>query len=315
MSLRAIIEVPAVYCRPTNQLALFVEEPARPSRKFVAMTSVDTYYTLNVIVPSAVSGVLYLLTLVTVLIFFPLMKRPQIFVTILEFSVPDIVIDEDGSKVDGTDVKNWILYAMALLIIPISVGTVYMSFWNVFLVQQETRGECVPNFDCFPMHSGSYIQQTPVDNCSQYFNLENAGNESMLVGNMTTEEVGIAGVAREINYECYRFVFRYAEGIGAAGGILLLTTAFSKIYFALLVQILCGDNYERIRIIFLCTVWVSAFILWLLFVVVNSTFSMFREIVFQTDTDIIQFVLYSINFLAVVIAGYILSAGFVISKL
>ena len=92
-------------------------------------------------------------------------------------------------------------------------------------------------------------------------------------------------------------------------------TAFSKIYFALLVGLLSGDNYECIRIIFLCTVWVTAFILWLLFVVVNSAFSMFRERVFQTDTAIIQFVLYSINFLAVVIAGYILSAGFVISKM
>ena len=275
------------------------------------MTSVDTYYALNVTVPSVISVVLGVVALVTVLIAFPLMKRPHIFVKILEFSVPDIVISDNGSiQVDGTDLNKRILHLIAIAIIPISVGTVYMSFWNVFLVEQETRGECVPNFDCFPMHRGSYIQQTPVDNCSQYFNLEDIGNESMLVGNITTEELGIAS-----NYECYRFVFRYAEGIGAAGGVLLLTTAFSKIYFALLVGLLRGDNYERLRIILLFIVWASAFIFWLLFVVVNSAFSMFRERVFQTDTDIIQFVLYSINFLAVVIAGYILSAGFVISKL
>ena len=275
------------------------------------MTSVDTYYALNVTVPSVISVVLGVVALFTVLIAFPLMKRPHIFVKILEFSVPDIVISDNGSiQVDGTDLNKRILHLIAIAIIPISVGTVYMSFWNVFLVEQETRGECVPNFDCFPMHRGSYIQQTPVDNCSQYFNLEDIGNESMLVGNITTEELGIAS-----NYECYRFVFRYAEGIGAAGGVLLLTIAFSKIYFALLVGLLRGDNCERLRIILLFIVWASAFIFWLLFVVVNSAFSMFRERVFQTDTDIIQFVLYSINFLAVVIAGYILSAGFVISKL
>ena len=282
------------------------------------MTTVNTYYVLNVIVPAVLSVVLGVVTFLIVLIAFPLMKKPRrIFIELLELSVPNIVVDDDNNvEIDATRLHKTSIFPMALVIISLTVSTMYMSFWNVFLIEEEVRGECVPNFDCFPMHNGDYIQHTPVDNCSQFFNLENS-NDSMLadLGNFTTNDTDIVDLAGEVTYECYRFVFRYAEGIGAAGGVLFFTAIFSKINFAILVTLLNEDNWGCLRIVLTICFWVFAAILWIAFVVLNSAWPIVREAVFQTHTDIIQFVLYAINFLAIIISGYILSADLIFSQM
>ena len=289
------------------------------------MTSVDAYHAWNVTFPAVFSFVLWFVTLIAVILGFPLMKKPRIFVEILQYMMPDLEAkdkeyDED-TEIDGADMKKWTVYILSIVFIPIAVSTIFMSFWNVFLVEQEVRGSCEMNFDCFPMYDGRYIQRTPVDNCSQVFDIDDLNNAMMVdFDNLTAiamNETDIGDVAQEITYECYRYVFRYAEGIGAAGGVLFFTGAFSKLYFGILVALIVADTsncYNYLRLILLIGVWIIAAVLWILFIVINTAVPLIREAVFQTDTDTIQFVMYVLNFLAVVVSGYIISAGVIMKN-
>ena len=278
------------------------------------MASLDTYQSLSVTFPAVFSFLLGVVIFFVIAVVFWMMDSPRIFIEILQLNLSDLDISGKGKvKLDGTDLKIKTVYILALLIIPISTSTVSMSFWNVFLVEEELMGECVPNFDCFPMHHGNYLQRTPVDkclnidNCNESGLMDFGGNNSAIVMN----ETNMCDMAKDITYECYRFVFRYAEGLGAAGGIFLLTIISSKVYFGILVAIITTEGYDYIRTALLIFVWVFAAVLWLLFLIVNTAIPVFREAVFQTNADVIQFAMYVLNFLMIVVSGYIISFGLI----
>jgi hypothetical protein len=42
----------------------------------------------------------------------------------------------------------------------------FITFWNVYAVEESGGGACVENFDCFLRMSDEYLQQEPVENCS-----------------------------------------------------------------------------------------------------------------------------------------------------
>ena len=101
---------------------------------------------------------------------------------------------------------------MSILLIPFIVGTMFITFWKVYLVEEAVGGNCEANFDCFPKIGSDHLQQELANNCS------------------------VLELNSNVTYECYRLVFRYAEGLGAAGDILILTAVFSKLYFSCWLQ-------------------------------------------------------------------------------
>ena len=282
----------------------------------VSMTSIDTYTTWNITVPVVLSCALLALT------FFPLLFAllrvnhvPRIFVELLQLSMSDIEEDKSCVKIDGHKMKKKYLKFLVLLVVPLTVATVFFSFWNVWLVEEEPRGGCIPNFDCFPILDGRMLQDTPVENCFFNTSVLPELNTADLVPNNT--EIGEQGVGLDgaITYKCYRFVFNYAQGIGAAGGILFFTAILSKLYISIFVTLKFNTDNNCARVTGLIALWGSMPLLWLLFVVVNAATPIIREILFQTASNIIQFILYTANFLGVVvIGGYVISIGMTLAN-
>ena len=278
------------------------------------MVSINTYQTWNVTAPSLLSVLLWLvifIAMAVVLYFFK--KLPRFFVGILQLSLSDIEEDEDCTcvTVDGHKIKKRALKLLAILVIPLTVVTIFFSFWNVWLVEEEATGDCLPNFDCFPILGDRRLQDSPIGSCSESFNISMLGNLDSTTNDTDTSEIA----SDAITYKCYRFVFNYAEGIGAAGGILFFTAVFSKIYFCLLVAIITSKRCEFLCLGFLIFVLFLALAVVVLFVVVNILVPIIREAVFQTHTDTVQFVLYALNFAAVVIGGYVVSIGVILPRL
>ena len=255
------------------------------------MASYGTYLAWNIIVPAVISFLLWLVFLAVVLFYsFRKDRLPRIFVGMLQLSLPNIEDDQNGAcvKVFGRNIRRNALKVLTCAIIPLTIATIFFSFWNVWLVEEEARGPCLPHFDCFKNRE---LGETAVDICPQ--------SSHILNGTETPE-------GKDVTYVCYRFAFNYAEGIGAAGGILIFTAIFSTIYFALLVGTfgkggVCCMAIGGVGI-------VVAVVLWVVFIVVNAVF---HETVFQTTTDIIQFVLYALNFGAIVIFGTVIAWGVV----
>ena len=217
---------------------------------------------------------------------------PLVFIETIELYFPDInkntCTKDEEIEVLGKKMSHQCFGMMSVLLIPIIVGTMFITFWNVYLVEESVGGDCEANFDCFPKDGDDYLQQEPVSNCSMFeFN-----------GNVT--------------YECYRLVFRYAEGLGAAGGILIFTAVFSKLYFSLLVTIY--DTIEDrksfyCRLIFYGIVWAGAATIFILFIAVSVSVEAMRDQIFQTVTYQIQFAMYALSLLVIVVSGVLVAVG------
>ena len=290
------------------------------------MTSLDAYECWDLAAPIVIAVFLAILFIILVFvgcICYDCVYVPRIFIDIMQLNFPDLDAKKDkcdcsGSfhvDIDGSDINNCAIIFLAFFVVPLTVSTTAVTFWNVYLIEEEMGGDCVPNFDCFPMYRGNALQKTPVDNCSLSFDLSDVLTASgMDTDNSTAltdgEMEGDEDV--EIHYDCYRFVFRYAEGIGAAGGVLFFTAAFSKLYFGLLAAISDAFDSSSDKLIkygLSIFVWGVALVVWLLFVLLNPLIPMFNEAVFQTETDKIQFAMYAINFFMLVICGPIVSKG------
>ena len=267
---------------------LFLSSLRRQLLLLVSMASYDTYLVWNIVVPALFAGVMWLLSFAVVLVYcFKNDKLPRIFMEMLQLSLSNIEEDSNCAcvLVFGSRIRARALKLLTLLVVPLTLATIFFSFWNVWLVEEEARGPCLPHFDCFQIVD-TKLNNTPVDSCPQ---------SSQTVNGMETTA----------KYICYRFAFNYAEGIGAAGGILLFTAIFSKIYFALLVATF-GKGGLCLTIGFV--LMIAAAIGLILFTVLNAVY---HNTVFQTDTDIVQFTLYALNFGAVVFGGVLISWGVV----
>jgi hypothetical protein len=286
------------------------------------MVSLSTYEALDLWVPIMIAVILAIASVILVTVGFRCYDGnylPRIFIEIIQLNFPDLKAKKDKSDcsgsfnvdIDGSKLHKNVVIILAFLVVPATVSTMFVTFWNVYLVEEEMGGDCVPNFDCFPMYHGEHCQRMPVDNCSQVFDLSDKMIASVVdLNNVTAVSGGQMedDGDMEIRYECYRLVFRYAEGIGAAGGVLFFTGAFSKLYFGLLVAISSMKN-KSLKIVLSIIVWVCAGILCLLFIVLNASIPIVREAVFQTNTDIIQFAMYAANFILLVVCGLFVSFG------
>ena len=277
------------------------------------MVSLDAYEGLDLVAPIVIALFLLIASFVVVLVAVCICEYvPRFFVEIVQLNFPDLEAKDDSNiKIDGEDMHKYAVIILACIVVPFTVSTTFVTFWNVYLVEEEMGGDCVPNFDCFPMYRGRALQRTPVDNCSLFFDLSDVMTASGMDTDNSTALIDSemeGDEDEEIRYDCYRLVFRYAEGIGAAGGVLFFTAAFSKLYFGLLAAISSISN-DCLKLVLSIFVWGVAVFVWLLFLLVNPCWPLFREAVFQTNTDIIQFAMYAINFLVLIICGFIVSFG------
>lgn len=278
------------------------------------MTSVDTYQALETWVPGIIAGILMLLSFIAVMVVSCKYGYvPKFFVEVMQLYFPDLKVKKNNEevKVDDINLNPAAVFFLALIVLTLTLGTMFLTFWSVYLVEEDVRGDCVPNFECFPMHRGNYLQTTPVDNCSQLFDLSHSNMTSMGFDNFTdtVNETDIGDGAMEIRYECYRFVFRYIEGFSAAGGVLLFTAVLSKLYFGILTAIYDSEIADIWKVVLTVATWSFAGFFCLLFIVFNTAWPLVREAVFQTTADIILFSLYSLNFVAIVACGVVVSCG------
>ena len=255
------------------------------------MTNLRTYEVVDKVLPAVFMGALMILVFIVILVITIVnkCKVPHAFKKVIHLYFPETTLsgNEEEVEVLGEHLDNRWLAVLAIILIPTVVATTFITFWNVFLVEESVRGDCEANFDCFPKIGNSPIQQDPVD-CSA---IENKGN---------------------VTYECYRFVFRYAEGLGAAGGIHIFTALWSKPYFTLLVNIYHTKSTSTkltTRYIQYGLVWAGASTVFILYVTISAGVTVFRETILQTATDQIQFATYTLLLFVIIVSGVVIALG------
>ena len=193
------------------------------------MASLNTYHLLDKLVPAVIMVALVVLIFIVLLIVTIANKfeAPDGFIDFLALYFPATQIKKKTDNEILQDIFDTKWFAvLPLILIPTIVGTTFITFWNVFLMEPSLTGSCTPDFDCFPKVGNDFLQQEPVKNCSTYESYDS------------------------VTYECYRLVFRYAEGLGAAGGFHLFTALWSKPYFSLLISLYERDIVRRNLILY-----------------------------------------------------------------
>lgn len=277
------------------------------------MPSLTTYEVLDVTLPAVLIVVIFIATFLVALLGI-LCKRycigkkdkpvPLVLLEMVDLAFPDLEKKKDDYEVFDRPINRWCFVLLTILIAPVITSTCFITFWNVYAVEESGGGACVENFDCFPRMGGEYLQREPVDNCSSFSFTPASLNES----NSTSLPLEL-----DITYNCFRLVFRYAEGFGAAGGILALTALFSKVYFSILVSIkryVGDDSDDRMcRFLLYTPVWLMCAGIFVIFLGINLGIPAVRDTVFQTITDTIQFVMYAITLVLITITGVIVAIG------
>ena len=301
-----------------SQEAIVSSQPTQKGRLIeLAMPSLTTYEVLDVVLPSVLMVVIFVATFAVALFGIickgsrwgldkPKKPVPLVILEMVDLGFPDLEKQkEKGYDVFGQHINSKVFAALTVIIVPVITSTAFITFWNVYAVEEAAEGACIENFDCFPRMNGDYLLREPVDNCSS-FALVSPLNES----NVTSQDSTFAPVESRITYNCFRLVFRYAEGFGAAGGILAITALFSKLYFSILVSIRrTYDDDRRCRFIMYTLIWILWFAIMLLFVCINVAVPDIRRAVFRTITDTIQFVMYCLTLVLIAATGVIISIG------
>lgn len=103
----------------------------------------------------------------------------------------------NGQEVSQTTLNFFFLAAVLVL------ASAFLTFWGIFLVGESYT--CDPGLDCFPFSSdGTPLQHDPIKNCSEF------------------------EWANDVTIACFQFVFRYAQGLGAFGGIITVAIMVMK---------------------------------------------------------------------------------------
>ena len=280
------------------------------------MPSLRTYEVLDVVLPSVLMVIIFVATFAASLFgvickgsSWGLKKSkkpvPLVLLEMVDLGFPDLEKQSDkGYDVFGQHINSKVFALLTVIIAPIITSTGFITFWNVYAVEEAVGSACVDNFDCFPRMNGQFLLRDPVDNCTSFNFAPSLMNES-------TNATSIPLIS-DIDYTCYRLVFRYAEGFGAAGGILAITALFSKLYFSILVSIrrtIDGRNKRLYRFLCYVPVWLLWFSMLIIFLSVNLGVADIKSAVFRTVTDTIQFVMYTLTLALIAITGVIVSFG------
>ena len=159
------------------------------------MPSLSTYILLDVTLPAVLMAVICALTFVLTLLGILYKKFwkdnddhpvPLVFLEMVDLAFPDLEKQKsDGYDVFGKGIKSYIFAILTMMIIPVIAATCFITFWNVYAVEEAVGGACVDNFDCFPRMSahGEFLQQEPVASCSsfRFKSLDSQLNDSKLM--------------------------------------------------------------------------------------------------------------------------------------
>ena len=223
-----------------------------------AMTSLNTYNVLDKVVPAVLMVTLIVVVFVVVLVITIANKgeAPDGFIDFLALYFPSNKTKKKKDVEILQDILDNKWFALLpIILIPIIAGTTFITFWNVFLMELSFTDSCAADFDCFPKVGSDYLQQEPVKNCSMYESYDG------------------------VTYKCYRLVFRYAQGLGVAGGFHLLMVLWSKPYFALLISLYQREIPRRNLDIL---IWSGAILIFLFLLAISVGVPDIRERVFHT---------------------------------
>ena len=281
------------------------------------MPSLTTYEVVDVILPSVLMVVIFVVTFALTVIGIvwkgtkcgcnkPDKPIPLVFLEMVDLAFPDLEKKKEHYDVFDRTIALPAFVLLTVIIVPVISSTCFITFWNVYAVEESGGGACVENFDCFPRMGGEYLQQEPVENCSSV--------SSMPLGDLLQNDSSNAStlpLELDITFNCYRLVFRYAEAFGAAGGILAITALLSKLYFSLLVSIRRSTDNSKVccRFFLYTIVWIVCAGVFIIFLGVNVGVPAVRAAVFRTVTDTIQFVMYCITMVLIIITGVIIAFG------
>ena len=253
------------------------------------MTSLNTYSVLDKVVPAVLMVTLIVVVFVVVLVATIANKgeAPDGFIDFLALYFPSNKTKKKKDVEILQDILDTKWFALLpIILIPIIAGTTFITFWNVFLMELSSTDSCTADFDCFPKVGNDYLQQEPVKNCSMYESYDG------------------------VTYRCYRLVFRYAQGLGAAGGFHLLMALWSKPYFALLVSLYQREIPRRNLVIYYILIWSGAILIFLFLLAISVGVPEIRERVFHTATAQMQFVMYALSLVLIVVSGTIVTFAF-----
>jgi len=152
----------------------------------------------------------------------PCVFRGAKFLLGSQFNMPAKRPDQ-MNKVEAT----FIMSVFMELLIVTAYGLI--TFWNVALIEENLSANCVHGFDCFPFNgtiSGrNLLQQEAIseDNCSHY---------------ESDEDVAIV---------CIRFVWKFTEAFGVAGGLVTLSLLLCKLHMVVISGLMscCFDRFSN----------------------------------------------------------------------
>lgn len=255
------------------------------------MTSFTAYQILDVWVPSFAVGFIFasLFLFVVFKVGMKLRRRKQKLVNrwffeILRLAFRDLKRDKHGrNSIYGHEIGQVSFALLVIISVPVIVGACFITFWNIYMVEEQIDSECNTHFDCFPIENGHILQKTPVNNCSSW--------------------------PPDTQYRCYRLVYNYVQGVSATGGILFFASVMLKIY---IVTLVAPYNIQNVCCKWICygIVIISGSTITVLFILLQTSISHTQDTVFRTATYKIQFILYSfLLFVVFILTGPLLIYG------
>ena len=109
--------------------------------------------------------------------------------------------------------RSGIEYQFLMTVFVLAASAV--AFWSDFLLDE--KDSCDDQFDCFAFDGGAFVssnlvQSNPLENCTEF---ENGSH----------------------NIRCLRFSFDYANALGNAGGVLIISKVFASIIISLWIAV------------------------------------------------------------------------------
>ena len=255
------------------------------------MLSYTVYHALDVWVPSVSIALIFtsLFLFIGFKVGWKLHKRKQRLVNrwffeILRLAFRDLRRDEEGrNSVYGQEIGRVSFAVLVVLTVPVIISACFITFWNIYMVEEQIETECNPHYDCFRVRNGEVLDTQPVGNCSSW--------------------------PGDTEFKCFHLAYSYVQGVSATGGLIFFASVMFKMY---IVTLLAPRRLESVCCKWMCylTVLAGGMSIALLFVVLHSAIPHPQSTVFHNDTYKIQFFLYSfLLFVVFFVTGPLLIYG------
>ena len=162
----------------------------------------------------------------------------------------------------------------------------FLAFWEIFLI--ENSFTCTPGLDCFAFDSHQPISKSSISrNCSSFESLDN------------------------ITIICYKFVYRYSEGLGTAGGLIVYASFMLKAYAAAYFWVLDLDCSEGTckcfrswcKAVLICFLSILPTIIWAALLGASFRVPSFYETIIRTNSGAVQFIAFMFTLFYIITFG------------